>query len=81
MAAGLFINFSVAEIEEILSAAKAAVLAGKQVVSYSTGGTSVSKQISMPVRDILDECNYALSILDPDRFNFTDKTVGDFSCL
>lgn len=65
-AKGLFkTGFTVAEILAIQATAKADLLAGKGIMSYTTGGTSVSKQYSMPIGDVLAECQCALRFLDP----------------
>lgn len=65
MAAGLFVNFSESEVLAILSKAKAMLMEGKTIMSYGDQGTSVSKQFPMPVREVIDECNYALKVLNP----------------
>ena len=45
--------------------AKGFLLEGKTIMNYSDSGTSVGKSFVMPVRDVLDECAYALRKLDP----------------
>ena len=68
MARGLFVNFSITEVLQILAKAKAMVMDGKTIMSYGDQGTSVSKVFPMPVADVIDECNYALRVLDPDTY-------------
>ena len=66
MAKGLFmVGFTVPEIKVIQKKAKTALMEGKTVMSWSDGGTSVSKQFIMPVSEILEECAYALRRLEP----------------
>lgn len=66
MATGLFTTgFTVQEVVEIQAKAKAAVLQGLTVMSYSDSGTSVTKEWALSPREVLDECAYALSVLDP----------------
>ena len=38
---------------------------GKTIMSYSDSGTNVSKQFTMPVKEVLAECKMALQQLDP----------------
>ena len=60
-AKGLFIRgFKRTEVLRILARAKELLLEGKTVMSWNDGGTSVSKQFTMPITDILEECAYAL---------------------
>ncbi len=60
-AKGLFIHgFCEAEVEAMLTSAKALLMEGKTVMSWNDGGTSVGKQFVMPVADIIEECQYAL---------------------
>jgi len=68
MAAGLFVNFTEVEVLQILAKAKALVLEGKTILNYGDQGTSVGKAFTMPVDKVIDECNYALRVLDPDTY-------------
>lgn len=69
MAQGLFITgFTVAEILQIQAKAKQMLLEGKTVMSWGDGGSSVSKQFPMPVKEVLDECAHALRTLDPETY-------------
>ena len=63
---GLFTyGFTLEEVREIQSAAKKLLMEGKTIMSWSSGGTSVSKQLTMPVAEVLEECAYALAKLEP----------------
>jgi len=66
MARGLFITgFTVAEVLSIQNRAKALLMEGKTIMTWNDAETSVSKQFTMPVAEVLDECAYALRVLDP----------------
>ena len=55
-----------AEVKAIQAKAKALLLEGKTIMSWNDGsGTSVTKQMVMPVSEILEECAYALRRLEP----------------
>lgn len=73
-AKGLFITgFTAEEVRAIQSKAKALLLEGKTIMGWNDGGgTSVSKQLVMPIADILEECAYALRRLEPDIYG--DRT-------
>lgn len=72
---GLFLRgFTLDEIKSIQSKAKAFLLEGKTIMSWSDGGgTSVSKQFTMPIENLLEECAYALAKLEPS----TDAATSD----
>ncbi len=73
-AKGLFlVGFSVKEVRAIQSKAKALLLEGKTLMSWSDSGTSTSKQFAMPVADVLEECAYALRRLAPEKFGKNNK--------
>ena len=66
MARGLFITgFTVAEVLAIQAKAKALILEGKTIMNWNDAETSASKQFTMPPADVLEECAYALKVLDP----------------
>jgi hypothetical protein len=66
MAQGLFTTgFSVAEVLQIQSKAKELLLEGKTVMAWGDSGSTVSKQFPMTVKEVLEECAYALRVLDP----------------
>ncbi len=64
MAEGTFIGLPQATLEAIRDRAVALILEGKTIMSWSDGATSTSKQFAMPPKEMLDEAQYALSILD-----------------
>ena len=65
MPSGLFVDFSEAEVLAIRSQAKTMLTAGKTILSWSSGNTSTSKSFVMPVREVLEECRYALRKINP----------------
>ena len=68
-AKGLFtVGFSVAEVLEIQAQAKKDVKAGRVITSYTSGGTSAGKAQTLPTDRVLEECKYALQVLDPDTY-------------
>ena len=66
MARGLFITgFTVAEVLAIQQRAKSLLLEGKTIMNWNDADTSVAKQFTMPVAEVLDECAHGLRVLDP----------------
>ena len=66
MARGLFITgFTIAEVLAIQQQAKSLLLEGKTIMNWNDADTSVSKQFTMPVDQVLEECGHALRVLDP----------------
>ncbi|XHR30402.1 MAG: hypothetical protein ACFUZC_07535 [Chthoniobacteraceae bacterium] len=66
MAQGLFVTgFSVAEVLQIQAKAKEMLVEGKTVMAWGDSGSSVTKQFAMPIKEVLEECAYALRVLDP----------------
>ena len=66
MAQGLFVTgFSVAEVLQIQAKAKEMLVEGKTVMAWGDSGSSVNKQFPMTVKEVLEECSYALRALDP----------------
>lgn len=69
MALGLFTTgFTVTEVLLIQRKAKELLLEGKTVMTWADNGSSVSKQFPMTVKETLEECSYALRILDPKTY-------------
>ena len=69
MARGLFITgFTVAEVLTIQQKAKSLLMEGKTIMNWNDAETSVSKQFTMPVDQVLEECAYALKVLDPQTY-------------
>lgn len=69
MAKGLFIvGFSVQDVLDIQATAKANLKRGTLITSYSVSGTNVSKSLTAPTLEVLDECAHALRVLAPDKY-------------
>jgi len=69
MAKGLFtVGFTKEEVLAIQARAKADLLAGKVLTNYSEGGVSATKQVVMSIEKVLEECAFALTVLDPVTF-------------
>ena len=66
MAQGLFTTgFTVAEVLQIQAKAKEMLLEGKTLMSWGDSGSTAAKQFAMPIKEVLDECKFALSALAP----------------
>ena len=83
MAQGLFIvGFAVAEILQIQAKAKEMLIEGKTLMSWGESGSMATKQFPMTVKETLDECAYALRVLDPatygPRRRVAQSTVSPF---
>ena len=65
MASGLFIGLSECELLDIKAKAVALITEGKTLMSYSDSGSSASRQMVLPAREMLSESLFALSRLDP----------------
>jgi hypothetical protein len=80
MARGLFITgFTVAEVLAIQQKAKSLLMEGKTIMNWNDAETSVSKQFTMPVDQVLEECAHALKALDPQTYG-RPRTVSA-SCI
>jgi hypothetical protein len=62
---GLFIGLTECELLDIKAKAVALITEGKTLMSYSDSGSSASRQMVMPAREMLSEAMFALSRLDP----------------
>ena len=61
MAQGLFTTgFTRPEVVAIQTKAKTMLIEGKTVMSWNDGGTSATKQFVLPIREVLEECKFAL---------------------
>ena len=83
MAQGLFITgFTVAEVLQIQAKAKEFLIEGKTLMAWTDSGSNATKQFAMPVKDVLEECAYALRTLDPatygPRRRVAQSTVSPF---
>ena len=67
-ASGIFIGLSESDILAIRDKAVAMLKEGKTIMSYGDQGTSVSKLFPLPPERVLEECNHALRVLDPDTY-------------
>ena len=66
MPRGLFTTgFTVSEVLAIQARAKELLMEGKTIMNWNDAETSVSKQFTLPVDQVLEECAHALRILDP----------------
>jgi hypothetical protein len=66
MARGLFITgFTISEVLAIQQRAKEFLIEGKTLMNWTDSGSSASKQFTMPVDQVLEECAHALRVLDP----------------
>jgi hypothetical protein len=79
MARGLFITgFTVAEVLTIQQRAKSLLMEGKTIMNWNDAETSVSKQFTMPVDQVLEECGYALKVLDPATYGRPRNVAASF---
>lgn len=75
MAKGLFVvGFTLEEVLAIQAKAKKLIMEGKTLMSWSEGGTSATRQLVMPVQEILVECAFALCKLDPETYGRSRNT-------
>ena len=66
MARGLFITgFTISEVLAIQSRAKEFLIEGKTLMTWNEAGSPATKQFTMPIDQVLEECAHALRILDP----------------
>ena len=65
MASGIFIGLTECELLDIKAKAVALITEGKTLMSYSDSGSSASRQMVMPAKEMLAESLFALSRLDP----------------
>jgi hypothetical protein len=76
MAQGLFIvGFTVAEVVLIQSKAKEMLMEGKTLMSWADGGSNATRQFAMPVKEVLEECAFALRALDPETYGARRRTA------
>ena len=76
MALGLFIvGFTVAEVVLIQSKAKQMLMEGKTLMSWADGGSNATRQFAMPVKEVLEECAFALRTLDPESYGPRRRTA------
>lgn len=79
MARALFVTgFTVAEVLCIQRRAKELLMEGKTIMNWNDADTSVAKQFTMPVADVLEECAYALRVLDPATYGRPRRVSSSF---
>ncbi len=79
MARGLFIiGFTVSEVLAIQRRAKEFLLEGKTIMNWNDADTSVAKQFTMPVDQVLEECAHALRVLDPSTYGRPRNVAASF---
>ena len=79
MARGLFITgFTISEVLAIQSRAKILLLESKTIMNWNDAETSVSKQFTMPVDQVLEECAHALKVLDPQTYGRPRTATASF---
>ena len=79
MARGLFITgFTVSEVLAIQQRAKEFLLEGKTIMNWNDADTSVAKQFTMPIDQVLEECAHALRILDPATYGRPRNVAASF---
>ena len=53
---------------------------GKTLMSCGDSGSTATKQFAMPVKEVLEECKFALRTLDPETYgtrrNIAQSRVG-----
>ena len=74
---GLFENFTLAQTSAILARAATMLAEGKTVMSWSGEGKSGGKMFTMPVDQVLAECNYRIRQLSGERI--VRRVRADFS--
>ena len=79
MARGLFITgFTISEVLAIQQRAKQFLMEGKTIMNFNESGTSATKQFTMPIDQVLEECAYALRILDPATYGKPRNCAASF---
>ena len=76
MASGLFIGLTECELLDIKAKAVALITEGKTLMSYSDSGSSASRQMVMPAREMLSEALFALSHLDPATYGSRTTVIS-----
>ena len=76
MAQGLFIGLTECELLAIKEKAVALITEGKTLMSYSDSGSSASRQMVLPAKEMLAESLFALSRLDPATYGVRRTIVS-----
>jgi hypothetical protein len=80
MALGLFIA-GVDTVEDVIAIRTTAInllKEGSTTTSWSSEGTSVTKTFTLPVRTVLEECNWFLSKYDPATYGRKVKRTSAY---
>lgn len=51
---------------------------GSTTTSWSSEGTSVTRQFTLPVRSVLEECNWFLSKINPEKYGRKVKRTAPY---
>ena len=79
MARGLFITgFTISEVLAIQSRAKEFLIEGKTLMTWNEAGSAATKQFTMPIDQVLEECAHALRILDPATYGKARTVEASF---
>jgi hypothetical protein len=79
MARGLFITgFTISEVLAIQQRAKEFLIEGKTLMTWNEAGSSATKQFTMPIDQVLEECAYALRVLDPTNYGKPRNCAASF---
>jgi len=79
MARGLFITgFTISEVLAIQQRAKEFLMEGKTLMTWNEAGSSATKQFTMPIDQVLEECAHALRILDPVAYGRARTVAASF---
>jgi len=68
MASGIFVGLTESDILAIRDKAIAMFKEGKTIMSYSDSGSNVNKSFVLAPKEVLSECQMALSLLDPETY-------------
>jgi hypothetical protein len=67
---GIFaIGFTEQDVLDIIAKAKTYIKQGKVTMSYGDSGSSASKQFTLPIDQVLMECQFALKKINPTVYN------------
>ena len=69
------------EVLAIQQRAKSLLLEGKTIMNWNDAETSVSKQFTLPVDQVLEECGHALRVLDPETYGKPRTAAASFISL
>ena len=76
MASGLFIGLTECELLDIKAKAVSMITEGKTLMSYSDSGSSASRQMVLPAKEMLSEAMFALSRLDPATYGVRRTVIS-----